>query len=234
MSAAESFGQGDDCGVTTLLSQQSSYFSIHTALFEQAVFGLDRWLRARQGVSEYSDNPLCLFRIQPAKADVALLLGDGTRIRPGATILNLHLWNEHIPPMGPEGATLKWARALARGIDLSLQELALHLRWTRALDDVVAVRADMRLGTAAQSAQLARIAARYGFEPAGGPPGEQGSVHRLAENMFIMLLVLAANPAALRGPVLRRNHTLVYLSRLALQRRYAVTAGRGHRGATLC
>jgi hypothetical protein len=40
------------------------------------------------------------------------------------------------------------------------------------------------------------IATHYGFEPAGG----HGSVHLPAENMFIMLLVLAANPAALRGP----------------------------------
>lgn len=217
-----------------MLSQQSSHFSIHTALFEQAVFGLDRWLRAIQGVYEYTDNPDCLFRIQPARADATVVLGDGTRIGDGATVLNLHLWNEHIPPIGHGGATLKWARALARGIDLSLQELALHLRWTRALDGVVALRADMRLGTAAQSAQLARIAARYGFEPAGGGAGDHGSVHRLAENMFITMLVLAANPAALHGPILRRNHTLVYLSRLALQRRYAVTAGRGHRGTTLC
>jgi hypothetical protein len=218
-----------------LLPQQPSHPSLHSALIEQAVFGLDRWLRQRQGVCEYSDNPRCLFRIQPAAADGDLVLSDGTRIGRGADVLNLHLWNEHIPLMGAEGATLHWARALAQGIDLSLRELALHLRWTRALDGVVAVRADMRLGTAGQSAQLARIAAHYGFEPAFGTAEEQWAVQRLAENMFIMLLVLATNPAALRSPVLRRDRTLVYLSRLALEQRYAVTAGgRSRRGAKLC
>ena len=93
----------------------------------------------------------------------------------------------------------------------------------------------MRLGTADRGSQLARMAARYGFEPACGALEGCGPVHRLAENLFIMLLVLAANPAALRTPVLRRDHALVYLSRLALERRYAVTANRrGKRGATLC
>jgi hypothetical protein len=220
--------------MTRVLSQQSPS-AFHSVLIEQAVFGLDRWLRQWQGVCEYTDNPHCLFRIQPATAESEVVLDDGTRVWPGAAVLNLHLWNEHIPAMGPEGATLHWARALAQGIDLSLRELALHLRWTRALDSVVALRADMRLGTAAQSAQLARIAARYGFVPACSGIESQGGMQRLAENLFIMLLVLATNPAALRTPVLRRDHTLVYLSRLALEQRYAVTASRrGNRGATLC
>jgi hypothetical protein len=216
-----------------LASPQTSRPSLHSALIEHAVFGLDRWLRQRQGVCEYSENPHCLFRMQPGKAEVEVVLADGTRVAPGATVLNLHLWNEHVPPMSDGGATLNWARALARDVDLSLRELAFHLRWTRNLDDVVALRCDMRLGTAGQSAQLARIAARYGFEPAEIGVQDRRSVQRLAENMFIMLLVLAANPAALRPTILQRNHTLVYLSRLALQRRYAVT-DRGHRGAKLC
>jgi len=224
-----------------LPSPQSSHFSIHSALIEPAVFGLDRWLRQRQGVSEFTDNPHCLFRIQQAQMETAVVLADGSRVEAGDGVLNLHLWNEHIPPIGTGGATLHWARALARGIDLSLRELALHLRWTRALDGVVALRADMRLGTPDQSAQLARIAARYGFAPTCAGEDDLGSRSRLAdkpmdlaENVFIMLLILAANPAALRSPVLRRNHTLVYLSRLALQKRYAVTASWGHRGKTVC
>jgi hypothetical protein len=235
MSAAESFGQGTPLGVTLLLSQQSPRSS---ALIEQAVFGLDRWLRQRQGVLEFSDHPQCLFRIQPAKADAEVLLADGTRVAQGATLLNLHLWNEHVPAIGAEGATLQWARAVSRAIDLSLNELARHLGSTPSLDDVAALRADMRLGTVEQGAQLARLAARYGFQPAcgtGAHAGDTGTVQRLAENMFILLLVLATNPAAFGTPVLRRDHTLVYLSRLALEQRYAVTDGRrGNRGATLC
>jgi hypothetical protein len=219
-----------------LLPQQSTNAPFHSLWFEQAVFGLDRWLRQRQGVLEYTDNPRCVFRIQRACAEAPLMLGDRTRIAPGDAVLNLHLWNEQFPTMGADGATMRWARAVACAIDLSLRELAQHLRWTRDLDDVVAVRADMRLGTAEQSSQLARISSRYGFEAACAATDEHGAIHRLGEKIFLVLLVLATNPAALRAPVLWRDHTVVYLSRSSLEQRYATRTakGRGSRGATVC
>lgn len=200
------------------------------------MFGIDRWLRLRQRVLEYTDNRECVFRIQRAKAEAPLMLRDGTQISPGDAVLNLHLWNEQVPSMGAGGATMGWARALSRAIDVSLRELAVHLRWTRALDDVVALRADMRLGTAEQSRQLARLASRYGFEAACAPAGEFSSLQRFSENLFIMLLVLATNPTAMRPPVLWRDHTLVYLSRSSLEQRYATRTAeeRGSRGATVC
>jgi hypothetical protein len=217
-----------------LLPQQTSHPAFHSAWLEQAVFGLDRWLRQRQGVLEYSDNPDCVFRIQRAEAETPVVLSDGTRIAAGDAVLNIHLWNEQFPSMGPDGATMRWARAVAGGIDLSLRELAQHLRRTPELDGVVALRADMRLGTAERSSQLARISSRYGFEP-GCVAEEPRALQRLGENIFLVLLVLATNPVTLRAPVLWRDHTLVYLSRSSLERRYATrTQGRGTRGATVC
>jgi hypothetical protein len=195
-------------------------------LVEHAVFGLDRWLRQRQGVYEYSDDPRCLFRVQRTAAECDVMLGDGTHIRQGAPVLNLHLWNEHVPPLGPNGFCIAWAREATRRVELSMYGLVRHLKWTRALDDIVALRGDMRLGTAEKSGQFARIAARYGFEPAGTASEgfTPGTLKRFAENVFICLLVLATNPAALRLPVLRRDHKLVYLSRTALETRYAPAA----------
>jgi hypothetical protein len=215
-----------------LFQQESTSFQPPTAAslgtasgawIEQAVFGLDRWLRQRQGVYEYSDDPLCVFRAQRGHADCELILRDGTHVRPGDPVLNLHLWNEHVPAMSSSSASMAWAREFTRRIDLSMRSLARHLRWNRSLDDVVALRGDMRLGTAEQSGQLARLAGRYGFEPAGANGFDIGigTAQRLAQNVFICLLVLATNPVALRAPVLRRHHKLVYLSRAVLETRYA-------------
>jgi hypothetical protein len=193
---------------------------------EQAVFGLDRWLRQRQGVYEYSDDPHCIFRIQRCPAECNVKLSDGTEIHAGDPVLNLHFWNEHVPAMGNCGFSITWARETTRRVQLSLFGLARHLKWTRALDDIVAVRGEMRLGTSDQSGQLARIAGRYGFEPAGSEAADFGvaAAQRFAENLFICLLVLAANPVSLRLPVLRRDRKLVYLSRAALETRYAPAA----------
>lgn len=212
---------------------QQTHFSVRGILIEPAVFGLDRWLRQRQGVFEFTDHPRCLFRIQRAHAETEVVLADGTRLAPGDTILNLHLWNEHVPPIGPDGPTVLWGRALARGVDLSLRELARYLRWTRGFDDAAALRGDMRLGDANRSAQLARIAAYYGFESTSEGIESGTAGHRLAENVFMMLLVLASNPAALRAPVLRRTHTPVYMPRVTLMQRYE-TRGRSGPEARLC
>jgi hypothetical protein len=220
----------------SLLPQQSSHpVGYANPWLESAVFGLDRWLRRRQGVFEYTGNPSCIFRIQRAQADECLTLSDGTEIAPGDTILNLHLWNEHMPPMGTDGATVSWARELCHRIEVSMLELARYLAECPELDDIKGVRGDMRLGTAEQSAQLARLAARYGFEAIAEAVGadnfSSGSLHRLGENILIFLLVLATNPVAVGAPVLRRDHKLVYLSRSALTRRYGRDWDNRERGA---
>ena len=189
------------------------------ALLEHAVFGLDRWLRRRHGVYEYTTDPVCLFRVNRGEAEQALTLADGTRIRPGDPILNLHLWNEHMPPMPPDGPTVGWARQMQRGIDTSLRELACWLTEQTDLTNIAALRADMRLGTVGQSQQLVRIAGRYGFESAAFR-AETGSLRQFGENILLYLLILAANPAARRTDVFWRDHALVYLSRASLGRRY--------------
>jgi hypothetical protein len=190
------------------------------ALLEHAVFGLDRWLRRRNGVVEDSANPVCLFRINHALAEDSLNFSDGTHVLPGHPILNLHLWNENILPMPADGATVAWARRMHRAIETSLEELACWLSRQPQLDDISALRADMRLATAQQNPQLTRIMARYGFESAVWQADDTGSLRHIGENILMYLLVLAANPVAIRSDVLWRDHALVYLTRGTLERRY--------------
>ncbi len=190
---------------------------------ESAVFTFDRWLRQRQGVYEYSSHPSCILRMQRAQAEHALTLSDGTLIKPGDAILNLHLWNEQVPSLGESRASVAWGQQMKRAVQISLIELARHLADNDELKAVVAVRADIRLGTAAQSTQLIRMAYRYGFEPVTQDATEDGALHRFGENIYVLMLVLATNPIAVGSPVLRRDHTLVYLSRKSLEQRYVST-----------
>src|SRR5581483_4208491 len=90
------------------------------------------------------------------------------------------------------------------------------------LNDVVALRADMRLGTAEESSQLLRIAARYGFEARAqeGRPSVRQFLHDFGENIFMTMMVLASNAPAFRWSVLRRGRKTVYLSRAQLMRRF--------------
>jgi len=188
---------------------------------EQVVFGLDRWLRRRQGVYEYSSDDHCLFRIRRTSAEKPLTLSEGTTISKGDPVLDLHLWNEHMPALTQHRPTIAWAHQIDHAFNLSMHDLARYLEMTPELDDVVAIRADLRLGAAAYNAKLARITAHYGFEAPRTERDSAGRLHRFGENILIFLLLLASNPGAIRLPALSREHNFAYLSRVALDRRYA-------------
>jgi hypothetical protein len=190
------------------------------AWLENAVFGLDRRLRRRHGVYEYSSDPDCIFRIQHMRSQHDIVLRDGTRIARGAPLIGLHLWNEQVPAIGPQGPTVAWARQFGRAVDNSLRTLAHYLADHPEYNDVAAIVADVRLGTAAQNLQLSR---RFGFEQVDCVAADTRVLHRFGENLLLLLLVLATNPATLSASVLRRDHKLVYLSRGKLERRYRVT-----------
>lgn len=188
-------------------------------MFGRLVYELDGRLRQRQGVFEYTSDPDCLFRIQRASAATHVELSDGTQIDPGDPILDLHLWNEQMPEMDRE-ITMAWARQLSRAIQTSLRELASYLAHHPELDDVVALRADMRLGSSERTERLTHLSARYGFEKVDEPPAQDGLLHQFGENIFLFLLLVATNPASLRTPVFWRDHTIAYLSRKVVEERY--------------
>lgn len=196
------------------------------AWLERAVFTLDRWLRRREGIYEYSTDPHCVFRVGLGNADQDLTLADGTEIHAGDPLLMLHLWNENLPVMGQGGPTVAWARQVSRAIHDSLRELARYLHQRVELDDVGALYGDMHLASARQAAQLARIVTRYGFEVVDDYDATRPSaLHRFGKSILIVLLVAATNPVALRSAVLRRYHKRVFLSRATLARRYRSPGG---------
>lgn len=189
----------------------------------EALSAFDAWLRRRQAVFEYTRNPSCVFRLDISRAGRPLVLHDGTRVRPGQRIARLHFWNEQIPPMPKNGATMGWARQMQRAIDTSLSELARYLASRPDLGEVAVICADVPSATRRQSGQLARIMAHYGFEaivvPERLPPRER--LHRLGENILISLIVLVHNAGALRPDTLWRVRVPIYLSRRTLEENFA-------------
>jgi hypothetical protein len=187
-----------------------------------AVYALDRLLRRQLGVFEYSSEPGCIFRLEVRRLERPVKLRDGPTFAAGERIVQLHFWNEHVPEMPPQGATLDWARRMSKRVDTSLRELARFMKADPAFADVVAVRARMALATTEQSAQLVRICNRYGMRPVVEPerPSLLGRLHRAGENVLVALLVLARNPQAFRLDCLRRARTDVFLPRSTLDARY--------------
>lgn len=191
-------------------------------LFAPIVGAIDRRLRRRLDVRDYSDAPECVFRFQIVTSKEDFVLPDGVRVRAGDRILDLHFWNEQVPRMPSGAPTIGFARLMARRIDGSLAELAAFLDGRDDLRDIRAIRANLGLGANDRADQIAGLAARFGFRRAGvaGPGSLAERLHRFGENILITMLVMARNPGAVRSDTLRRGRTLTYLSRAALEQRY--------------
>lgn len=194
---------------------------------EAMVAALDDRLRLRHGVIEYTNSSECLFRIQLITSNESYVLSDGTCIRRGDRVANLHVWNEQFPCFAGKGPTLAWARRVNQAFELSLRELAGFLDGRRDFDGVVAICANMSLEPAERSAQLVRFVGRFGFEQIAATSSRsfRQQMHWFGENILISMMVLARNAAALRADILRRDRTLVFLSRRELRRRYGLARG---------
>jgi hypothetical protein len=215
----------EECPVSTEISPREYSGN---SLLEAAVFALDRWLRRRRGVFEYSLEPRCVFRLEERRADQALVLADGTRVRAGARVLVLHLWNEHVPLMGGSGPTFAWAHKFGCAMRASLQELVRYLAQRTDLSDVRVLYADVRVSGAEQALRAARTMARYGFEITSASVDRRPVPLRMADALFVLMMAGVTNPSSLRGAPMRHGNQRVFISRAVLERRYgARCADRG-------
>jgi YkoP domain len=205
--------------------------SSHRHWLERLVFGLDSVLRRWQSIIEYSRDPNCILRIKLERLDSDIVVADGTFGRAGDRIVDLHLWNERIPRIPKQGASIAWAGQMHLCFRHSLRELARYLAARSDLDDVSVVRCNMALGGRERNAQMVRLIGRYGFEPgrASAAPTVADHVRHFGENILISLMVLARNAGALRRDTLRRGRTQVFLSRRVLEQRYGCGACPGGR-----
>lgn len=195
------------------------------ALYVRFVYRLDAHLRRSGGVVEYAHDPEVIFRIGFSRLRHDAVLPDGTCFPCGEMVLDIHLWNERVPEFAATESPIAWGRRMNRGLDRSLAALSRYLADRPELAGIRAIRAGMAFATAEQAAQVLRICARYGFAPV--QPVREGlpeRLHRLAENVWIGMLILARNPGALRPDVLTRIRTPVIVPRAELERRYPVDA----------
>jgi hypothetical protein len=188
----------------------------------RAIFALDTRLRRRLAIIEYATHPSCVFRLEIARSRRGLTLRDGTRLQAGDRVAQLHFWNEHVPPVPRDGATIRWARGARQNVVTSLRELSHYLASRPDLNDINVICADVPSGTRAQSGQVARIMGYFGFEAftrhESLSVGER--IHRFGENILISLTVFAQNAAALRLDTLSRVRVPIYLSRRTLDEKF--------------
>lgn len=175
-------------------------------------FLLRRWYRI-VGLGEAPD---CVLRISPAAADRALRLPDGTELRPGDPIIDLHLWNDRLPRIGPRGPDLAWAARFRRHLEASFRLLAARAATDPALGAARALRAHTLFSEAGRVDKLARICAGYGLV---WPETERLVAPDPMRSLLVWALTRAFNPGGMRPRICRLSATF-WMSRHALERRF--------------
>lgn len=162
----------------------------------------DRFLRWRLGVFEFCSESACLFRVRIAPAPHAIPLPGG-QVPAGAPVLELHLWNEHVPRIPPEGPDLAWAARLRRMLIATFRSLARQIPRDPRLADVQAVGGVSVLVVRDDDLEVTKLVSRLGFTvfPYRNPLGRFGEFW---ENFYTWGLMWAFNEASLRQRHLMR------------------------------
>lgn len=182
--------------------------------------GIDWVLRYAYRVRPLSDDPDCILRVSPGKASCSLRLSDGTSVRPGDPLANIHLWNERLLRLGGDNAPVAWGVTTFHHFRASLLQLARRLRDDTDLRHVVAVCGHLSFVTDLDKAR--RLFTALGFDLVlVDRPGLRIWRPAFWDNLFASWLMWAFNPASLHGKKLAnlvRAH--IWISREQLLRGY--------------
>lgn len=186
------------------------------------VRGLDLLLRRHGRVQEFTQDDECILRISLTTDKTDVQLSDGTKVRAGDRICELHLWNEHIPSMPVDGPDLRWGLRFHRLAVKSLRSLAAYMA-TDGLQDIVALGGQMAFPEKDDSPVLASVASQLGFDVVNltAQAGRWGRFTHFWENVFSWALMWTYNPGSLRGKrFLRLQRYRLWMSRRSLLGRY--------------
>jgi hypothetical protein len=181
---------------------------------------LDRLLRYVMRIREFCADRSCIIRVAIVKASAPVALSDGTRLRPGDLVGDLHLWNEQLPQLPWHGGGLAWALALRRQFARSFAQLAQHLERDPVFASVEAFRGGMTfMGSVGRRAKVARVVSAFGFEIIGTEV-PSSRLRRMLDGIFIFFLIHTYNPACLKHGALTRRRYELWISKRSLIERY--------------
>lgn len=186
------------------------------------VLALEGLLRRQGGVQEFTPDEECILRIALTACKKDVELSDGTKVRAGDKICELHLWNEHIPPMPLEGPDLRWGVRFYRLAVRSLRSLAAYIAADQ-MQDIVALGGQMAFLEKDDSPVLATVAAQLGFDIVNltAQGGRWRRFTHFWENIYSWALMWTFNPGSLRGKrLLRLQRYRLWMSRRTLLQRY--------------
>lgn len=178
-------------------------------MIRRAIRALDHTLTRRMGTLELWDDPDRVFHGTVAEVGRPLDLGDRT-LPAGSTVLELHLLNDEMPEIPPEGPDLAWASLAQRRLFRSLQAIARRLETDDRLASVEAVGGVTVLFSNHPDDE--NLLHRMGFTVR--TYGGAGRFRTFWENVYSWMLMWTYNPGTLRSRSFRSlRRTEAWISR---------------------
>lgn len=181
-----------------------------------AVRCLDRFLRYRLQIHEFRDQPDCLLRISKSRSNGFVTLEDGCEIKSGDTLLELHLWNEHLSLVGDPIHAFAWGLRLLKLLRFSLMLLADHVEAEPEWADIKAVHACFV--TCLQRPE--QILRHLGFSITPPPRSAGRKIHDYFENYLVYALIWAFHPCGIRRRQKDLKRIDLWLSKSSLLKIY--------------
>jgi hypothetical protein len=157
------------------------------SVLKALVVPLDRYLRRRFGVFEYTAETDCLFRARFSTAERDIELPD-LNVPAGDPVLELHFWNEHFPPVPAGGPDIKWAVNGSKKVVTSCRLLAQRLEDDPKMRAVSAIGGTTPLFKAGEGSGWEKMFSRLGFKlwPHVNPAG---SFAEFWENFYAWMVM---------------------------------------------
>jgi hypothetical protein len=173
---------------------------------------LDRVLRRRYHVFEFTDDPGCIFRLSMENASYPITLPD-KEIPKGAPVLNLHLWNEHVPSMPKDGPDMGWGIKMAKSVKYSFGLVAQEVRRNPELSNEQALGGDTILFSQTIPGEYDWLFTRLGFTIFPYHRPKLGRFGEFFENLYTWWLMRSFNlPSAHRRQLFHLERKTIWMS----------------------
>jgi hypothetical protein len=188
---------------------------------ETVIRNFDNLLRRAYGIFEFTDDDDCIFRLALGKSTKEMTLSDGTTVKKGEPLGGLHLWNERVPAMPPEGPDMAWAAKAYRLLLKSLHCLATYVERESAFRDVKIFGGETALLLIGSEQQTAAFFKNLGFDLVRPRRSRLRRFGELWENMYNWAIIWTFNPASLSSKRLSRlSRYQVWISRRTLLQKH--------------
>ncbi|MGA7329101.1 MAG: hypothetical protein WBX25_32590, partial [Rhodomicrobium sp.] len=189
----------------------SAMRSIGADFLQRLVRVTDAALRRIGGISEFETEDDGLLRIAEGHAEHDFVFRDGSHVRQGQAVIELHLWNEHLPPFPDGGPELGWTERVRQRLMVSLHRLAMRIVDNTRLQGAQALRMTISIPILGQQSLLTGLLISTGFET--GELVSTMRILRFLDNIWVWLLTWTYNPRALAGWRFNRTRAEFWMSR---------------------